>query len=127
LNQKAIDFVIAFPQAELDVKIWTYLPIGFQVDTKKEFKCYIFKLNKSLGIWFKTSKSELVRKFKQGLVDRGFHPSAIDPCLYFKKGMIIITYVDDCIIISNSMKDINTFVKSMKDGPKEYILLMKET
>ncbi len=41
--------------------------------------------------------------------------------------MIIITYVDDCIIISNSMKDINTFVKSMKDGPKEYILLMKET
>jgi hypothetical protein len=36
--------------------------------------------------------------------------------------MIIITYVDDCIIVSNSMKDINTFNKSMKDGPKEYVL-----
>jgi hypothetical protein len=36
--------------------------------------------------------------------------------------MIIITYVDDCIIDSNSMKDINTFVTSMKDGPKEYVL-----
>jgi len=36
--------------------------------------------------------------------------------------MIITTSVDDCIIISNSMKDINTFVKSMKDGPKGYIL-----
>jgi hypothetical protein len=47
---------------------------------------------------------------KQGLIEHGFHPSAIDPCLYFKKGMIIITYVDDCIIVSNSMKDINTVV-----------------
>ncbi len=36
--------------------------------------------------------------------------------------MIIITYVDYCIIVSNSMKDINTFVKSMKDVPREYVL-----
>jgi hypothetical protein len=36
--------------------------------------------------------------------------------------MIIITYVDDCIIVSNSMKDINTSVKFMKDGPKKYVL-----
>ncbi len=36
--------------------------------------------------------------------------------------MIIITYVDDCIIVSNSMKDINTFITSMKDGPEEYVL-----
>ncbi len=35
--------------------------------------------------------------------------------------MIIITYVDDCVIISNSMKDINTFVTSIKDGPEEYV------
>jgi hypothetical protein len=36
--------------------------------------------------------------------------------------MIIITYVDDFIIVSNSMKDIYTFVKSMEDGPKGYVL-----
>jgi hypothetical protein len=36
--------------------------------------------------------------------------------------MIIITYVDDCIIVRNSMNDTNTFVKSMKDGPKGYVL-----
>jgi hypothetical protein len=34
--------------------------------------------------------------------------------------MIIITYKDDCIIVSNSMKDINTFIKSMKDNPEGY-------
>jgi hypothetical protein len=61
-------------------------------------------------------------KLHQSLIERGFHPSAINPWLYFKKGMIIITYIDGRIIVSNSMKDINTFVKSMKDGPKEYVL-----
>jgi hypothetical protein len=48
LDSKAIDFVLAFPQAELDFNIWMYLPIGFQIDTENESKCYILKLNKSL-------------------------------------------------------------------------------
>ncbi len=121
LESKAIDFVLAFPQAELDVDIWMYLPIGFQVDTENESKCYILKLNKSL-YGFKQASLNWFKKLKHGLIDRGFHPSAINPCLYFKKGMIIITYVDDCIIVCNSMKDINTFVASMKDSPEEYVL-----
>jgi hypothetical protein len=48
LDSKAIDFVLAFPQAERDVNIWMYLPIGFQIDTENESKRYILKLNKSL-------------------------------------------------------------------------------
>jgi hypothetical protein len=48
LDSKAIDFVLAYPQAELDVNIWMYLPIGFQVDPENESKRFILKLNKSL-------------------------------------------------------------------------------
>ncbi len=33
---KAIEFVLAFPQAELYIDICMYLPIGFQVDTENE-------------------------------------------------------------------------------------------
>jgi hypothetical protein len=99
-----------------------YLPIGLQVDTENESKSYILKLNKSLLYGLKQASLNWFEKLKQGLIDRGFHPSAIDPCLYFKKGMIIITYLDDCIIVSNSMKDINTSVESMKDGPEGYVL-----
>ncbi len=43
------------------------------------------------------------------------------PSWLVKKGMIIIKYINDCIIVSDSMKDINTSVKSMKDGPKGYV------
>jgi hypothetical protein len=121
LESKAIDFVLTFPQAEFDVDIWMYLLLGFQVDTENECKCYILKLNKSL-YGLKQASLNWFKKLKQGLIDHGFHPSAIDPCLHFKKGMLIITYIDDCIIISNSIKDINTFVKSIKDGPEGYVL-----
>jgi hypothetical protein len=48
-RHEAIDFVLTFPQAELDVNIWMYLPIGFQVDTDNESKqSCLLKLNKSL-------------------------------------------------------------------------------
>ena len=36
LDSKAIDCVLAFQQDELDVNIWMYLPIGFQVDGQTE-------------------------------------------------------------------------------------------
>ncbi len=119
---KAIVCVLAFPQAELDVNIWMYLPIGFQLDTENESKSYILMLNNNSLYGLKQASLNWFEKLKQGLINREFHPSAINPCLYFKKGMIIITYIDVCIIVSNSMKNINTFVRFMKDGPKGYVL-----
>ena len=34
LDSKAIDFVLEFPQDELNKDIWMQLPAGFQVDGK---------------------------------------------------------------------------------------------
>ena len=53
---------------------------------------------------------------------RGFKPSGIDPCFYLKEGMVVLTYVDDCIIASRSMRSIDAFVNSMKNGPEKFIL-----
>ena len=36
--------------------------------------------------------------------------------------MIIITYVDDCIISGRSMKDIDSFIYSMQHGSDNFIL-----
>jgi hypothetical protein len=49
---KAIDFVLAFPQAELDVDIWMYLPVGFQVDTEKSLNATSLSSTKA----YKTNK-----------------------------------------------------------------------
>eukprot|EP00956_Cyclotella_meneghiniana_P027333 scaffold61022_cov39-Cyclotella_meneghiniana.AAC.2 len=46
----------------------------------------------------------------------------IDPCLYYKKGMIVLTYVDDSIIVGNNMRNIDNFVRSMQNGKENFIL-----
>ena len=71
-----------------------------------------------------TQKASLnwYEKLKQGLVDRGFTPSKIDPCLYLKENMVLLTYVDDCIIISPLKENIDRLVKSMQQGPKNFNL-----
>jgi len=84
---------------------------------------YVLKLNKNL-YGLKQASYNWYEKLKTGLMDRGFKPSQIDPpCLYLRKGMIVLTYVDDCIIVGDSMKDIiDSLVTSMLTGPENFKL-----
>ena len=43
----------------------------------------------------------------KGVQETGFEPSKVDPCLYYKGGVILLVYVDDCILmdITNSVID----------------------
>ena len=36
--------------------------------------------------------------------------------------MVILTYVDECIIVGPSMKDIDGFVKSNRSGSENFVL-----
>ena len=36
LDSKSTDFVLAFPQADMEEDIWMQFPIGFQVDGQTE-------------------------------------------------------------------------------------------
>ena len=84
LESKAIDFVLAFPQADLKEDIWMQLPIGFQVNWCTEAKSdrqYILKLEKNL-YGLKQASFNWYEKLKTASVDQGLTPSDIDPCLY---------------------------------------------
>ena len=97
LDSKAIDLLLAFPQADLEEDIWMYLPIGFQVDGLTEAsseRSLLLKLNKTL-YGLKQGSYNRYKKLKKSLVNRGFKPSDIDSCLYIGNEMIILTYVDD--------------------------------
>ena len=79
---KSIDFVLAFPQAELDEDIWMELPLGFTpLDDPNNSKNYVLKLNMSL-YGLKQASYNWFEKLKAGLKDRDFEPSKINPCLY---------------------------------------------
>lgn len=98
------------------------LPPGIIISGKEEVsRGYVLKLKKSL-YGLKQASLNWFEKLKQGLKDRGFTPSEIDPCLYLKENMVLLTYVDDCIIISPSKDTINRLIASMQSGPENFKL-----
>ena len=57
LNTQAIDFTLTFPQADLEIPVYTELPAGMELASNTGMSsCYILKLRKSLSIWFETGK-----------------------------------------------------------------------
>ena len=67
---------------------------------------------KDVGItWF--------NHLKQGLLNQNFKQSDIDPCLFYKKDLILITYFNDCILISPNSHLLDEWVTNMK---KDYTL-----
>ena len=103
------------------------LPAGFAPEgchgNKRQF---VAKLNKSL-YGLKQGSYNWFQKLRKGLIDRDFHASNIDPCLYMKKGLLVLTYVDDCIIIGRSMDEIDSFIYSMSHGKENFVLTDKGT
>ena len=70
----------------------------------------ICKLKKSL-YGLKQTHRQWYKKFDSFMVSQGYTRSEYDHCLYFKKlndiFMILVLYVDDMLIVSKSMDEIN--------------------
>jgi hypothetical protein len=47
-RQRSIDFVLAFPQADLKILLYMELPIGFDAPDGESHKCYVLRLKKVL-------------------------------------------------------------------------------
>ena len=43
------------------------------------------------------------------------------PCVYITKDLIVLVYVDDCILISKEDSFMATFVQSLRDGPENFV------
>jgi hypothetical protein len=78
------------------------LPLGFDAPNNESQKHYILQLNKSL-YGLKQAGYNWFTKLSNGLQERGFVPSSVDLCVFLNKDCIVLTYVDDCIIVAKSM------------------------
>ena len=123
LETRAIDFVLGFPQAKLDVHVYMYVPAGMQLSgiLSGSHQMFILKMEKSL-YGLKKASTNWYDMLKKDLEDRQFCKSAADPsCVFIKKDMIVLVYVDDCILISTKELIINDFIKSLSNGPENFI------
>ena len=70
----------------------------------------------------KQSSFNWYEKLKKFLDDRKYFASDIEPCLFLGNGIIVLTYMDDCINVGNNMKDIGSFIDSLKNFHEKFAL-----
>jgi hypothetical protein len=106
----SIDFSSAFVQATLEKSVWLHIPRGFQ--SEREGKT-ILRLNKSIYGLSVAPKLWYEHLFK-ALNETGFVASKFDPCLLFKKDMMIVVYVDDVGISAKRKEDVDEMVERLR-------------
>jgi Reverse transcriptase (RNA-dependent DNA polymerase). len=116
LPTKSIDFVLAFPQAELDTDVFMEIPAGFSSELRKT---HVLKLNKSV-YGLKQASSDWYKHLTTALQRRQLSQSNNDKSVFFKDGLISLVYVDDCIIIGKTDSDTEKFVDSLKNGEENF-------
>ena len=124
LKSKSIDFVLAFPQADLDVPVYMELPAGMNpVDVSDMDQCkYVLKLNKSL-YGLKQAGYNWFEKLREGLITHDFLQSQVDKWNFFWKNCIVLTYVDDCIILGKNMAIVDAVISLLKEGHEDFKLV----
>ena len=107
----AIDFASAFVQATLKKPIWIHLPRGFR--SKRPGRT-ILRLVKSL-YGTKVAPKLWCEMLFEALLADGFHQSSIDKCLFYKKDMMAVVFVDDLAISAPTEELVDALVTRLKD------------
>jgi Reverse transcriptase (RNA-dependent DNA polymerase) len=103
-KSRQVDFVLAFPQADIECEMFMEVPQGFNVDGNRSDYC--LRLQKNLY-----SQKQAGRVWNQflhdGMLARGFVQSEVDMCVYYRKSVMLMIYVDDGIFIGPKQDDID--------------------
>ena len=127
-QSRQIDFVLAYMQAPMEVPLYMKLPQGYNTKYLLEGAMkgsHVLKLlhniygNKAAGrVWNKY--------LDKGLQEAGFMPSKVDPCLYYKEGVVLLVYIDDCILMSTMDMAIDETIHALRLSKQNLTIKMKE-
>ena len=115
LHTISIDFVLAYPQANLNVDIYMELTQVFNVGPKSGR--YVLKLQKNL-YGLKQAGHNWFEKFSVALGNLSINPRKVDPCVFIREDVIFLVYVDDCLIFSREKDKINQLIDQLKNKEK---------
>jgi hypothetical protein len=121
LATRQVDFSNAFVQAHLHESkpIYVQTPATFYSETNDK---PVLKLNRSLyGLvqaplyWGNHLRDVLENQL-------GFTVSQHSPCLYYRDGVIILTYVDDCLFFAKEQKQIDDVLELIKKSELQFTI-----
>ena len=59
---------------------------------------------------------------EKGLKDLGFTPSKLDPCLFYRGNLIFLVYIDDCILMSPKLTEIEEAIDDLKRAKENFTI-----
>jgi hypothetical protein len=104
-----VDNTNAFAQAELKEEVYMESPKYFAPGNGTDMVLHFIKSLYGL----KQSPKTFFEKLRDGIVQRGFVQSIHDPCLFMKKDLICVIYVDDTIFAGPDATKIQEVIKSL--------------
>ena len=128
-HARQIDFVLAFPQAEVRTDVYMQVPEKFRVSEGKltldetaphpSRQDNVVKLIKNV-YGLKDASKTWVDHISSGLIDFGFTRSEVDPCLFIKGNLLFCLYVDDAICLTPDKREADKLIKDLEK--RGYIL-----
>ena len=112
LHTKSIDFAQAYPQADIKVTIYLHTPQGVRFGDKHQD--VVLQLRKNL-YGLKDAGLTWWEMISKGLLDLGFEQTETDQCVFKKENVIILIYVDDCIINSRTKEGLDETMAAIKE------------
>ena len=113
LALKQIDFIMAYPQAPIEMDMYMELPQGIQTRHGNS-KDYVLKLLRNLY-----GQKQAGRVWNEYLVEKllsiGFSQSLIDECVFYRDDVIFIVYVDDGIFLGKSDSQLANIVTELRN------------
>jgi hypothetical protein len=109
---RQVDFVLAYPHADIETDLYMAIPRGFTPPDNNEPYC--LKLKKNL--YGQKQAGRVWNKFlHKGLTELGFKQSSVNECVYYRNASILLCYVDDMILIDPSNNEIDKIIKQLRD------------
>ncbi len=119
LDTRKINFVLAFPQAKLEIPVYMYIPAGMQLQGKNSNdKSYILKLEKSC-YGLKQASANWYNMLQPALHSRWYKDSAADFYVFLCQDLVVLVYVNDCILITRTNQPLKNC--SLKYGSENFI------
>ena len=115
LKSRQVDYVQAFPQADLKEDVYMRIPAGFYFKDSDGKEEYVLKLKRNI-YGLKQAAFNWNELLTAGLIKIGFKQSKADPCLFLNSNIICIIYVDDTIFFSKQNKVIEEVINKLKES-----------
>ena len=101
---RQVDFVLAYPQADIECTMYMEIPKGFEFKGSRTTHCLELKKN----LYGQKQAGRVWNQYlHNGMLARGFVQSKVDMCLYYRGKVAMLIYTDDGILIGPTSKHID--------------------